>query len=403
MKSDLEKLIQAMKQIRLPDDEKQRIRGNLLVFMKNSQTQPQPAQAVSKTQTGFASFLAVFKNTMRAPATIAIVLVLGFGGALSAAAQGTLPGDTLYPIKTGFNEQIRAALAFSPNAKAAVHALLAQKRLEEAEKLASQSRLDASVRSELEKNFTEHADHVSQGITRLKESGDEDGAAEVSSNFEAALQAHETILSELNAKVKEQGERGREDSHELEGILNNVQARFRSATAAREKSETDLGGSSQTDVKAAAEGKMTAAQNKISTVKGFFEQFKSKLNAASQAAVEARITDATDVFAQGQAKLSAGEYGAAFILFQRAQRLAQNTKLLITASIDLQFELKDSSEGREGSDSQKPPGSQEDSQNHDAAHPELNDDHATSSTSTPTTTLDIEHRSGEELKLKIGE
>jgi len=92
---------------------------------------------------------------MRAVAGIVLVLIVGGGTAY--AAEGALPGQPLYAVKINVNEPVEVALATTPQAKVAVETQLAQRRVAEAEALASQGSLDATTSDELEHNFDEHA------------------------------------------------------------------------------------------------------------------------------------------------------------------------------------------------------------------------------------------------------
>ena len=62
-------------------------------------------------------------------AIIILVLVVG-GGTTVYASQGSLPDDTLYPVKIGV-ESLQLTLTRSPEAKASLHLRLAQRRLDE--------------------------------------------------------------------------------------------------------------------------------------------------------------------------------------------------------------------------------------------------------------------------------
>jgi len=81
-------------------------------------------------------------------AALGVFAVLGFG--TSYAAEGALPKDLLYPVKVSINEKVRGFVAVSPRAQAAWASRKVERRLEEAEELASQGKLDANVKMELE-------------------------------------------------------------------------------------------------------------------------------------------------------------------------------------------------------------------------------------------------------------
>ena len=85
------------------------------------------------------------------------VLVVFVGSSTAYAAQGTLPGDLLYPVKIHITEPVEVALAKTPEARANVEAGLAKRRVAEAQQLEADGRLDIVVSEEIEKNFDKHA------------------------------------------------------------------------------------------------------------------------------------------------------------------------------------------------------------------------------------------------------
>jgi len=77
---------------------------------------------------------------------ILLVIALLVTGGASVAAESSLPGDVLYPVKINVTENVKSMLALSDESEAKLHSELAAKRIEEAEALAAESRLDADVR-----------------------------------------------------------------------------------------------------------------------------------------------------------------------------------------------------------------------------------------------------------------
>src|SRR3989338_9046963 len=86
-----------------------------------------------------------------------LVLFVFAGTGTVSAAQGALPGDLLYPVKVSINEKVEVALAPTPAAKAEVQVRLAERRVEEAQKLSSQGRLNKKTAKILSDDFDEHA------------------------------------------------------------------------------------------------------------------------------------------------------------------------------------------------------------------------------------------------------
>ena len=66
---------------------------------------------------------------------LGVIVLLFAGTSVSFAAERSLPGDALYPIKIGVNEKVRSYFAFSDRSKAKLEADFAAERLVEAEKI----------------------------------------------------------------------------------------------------------------------------------------------------------------------------------------------------------------------------------------------------------------------------
>ena len=104
---------------------------------------------------------------------IILAIILAVSAGVSFGAEQSLPGDALYPIKTGVNETVQGWFALSAEAEAEHQANLAIRRLGEAEELKADGRLDAEIKSELEAEFREHAkatDDSSLARTKIKSS-----------------------------------------------------------------------------------------------------------------------------------------------------------------------------------------------------------------------------------------
>jgi hypothetical protein len=87
---------------------------------------------------------------------LAALLIISTGTAY--AAEGSLPGAPLYPVKVHVMEPLAVALASGPAAKAQVHADLAVRRVQEAETLAAKGALTAQAAQEISDNYNVHAE-----------------------------------------------------------------------------------------------------------------------------------------------------------------------------------------------------------------------------------------------------
>lgn len=274
---------------------------------------------------------------------IAIIIALMLGGGTSFAAENALPGDVLYPIKIHVNENVQELVAVSDEAGAKVQAKLATRRLEEAEKLAVNGRLNAETSADLKARFEDHSEKSKEHHAKVKEGNNADAAANISSDTEVSLGTHEKLLEDIeDAKPEMKGF--------LEGILGGVQLHLKEAGDDRLDIEAKVFANGGSDAKAAAEGTLNAAQNKIDEVKKFIESRKDTLSASVQAEVGVHVKAADAAMAEGKAKIEAQAYADAFALFKKAAREAQTAQLFATTGSDLKIELKNHNESRPGSE-----------------------------------------------------
>ncbi len=119
------------------------------------------------------------------------------------AAQGALPGDALYPLKVDVIEKVQTTLAFSTEQKAQLEAVFALKRLDEAETLAKENRLDAKLSSEISVRFDEQSNNFNRDISSMKKDSNDKTALKINTDFNASIQSRQQILSTLKNHLNE--------------------------------------------------------------------------------------------------------------------------------------------------------------------------------------------------------
>jgi hypothetical protein len=88
---------------------------------------------------------------------LVILLAIMIGGGTTLAAQSSVPGDILYSVKIGVNENIREALTISADSEAKLQANLLEERLEEAQKLQAKGQFTAETESTVVANISAQA------------------------------------------------------------------------------------------------------------------------------------------------------------------------------------------------------------------------------------------------------
>lgn len=122
-----------------------------------------------------------------------IMIAVVVGGGTSFAAQGAVPGDFLYPVKTEVNESVRSAFAFGADAEARLQAKLIEERVEEAKELKAEGELKGEAAITLANKTKRNAEHAE---VALQES--------VKAETEATANKIIIALTEYNAVVENQ-------------------------------------------------------------------------------------------------------------------------------------------------------------------------------------------------------
>lgn len=338
MNDHFDKLFKALKQVRLEDAERDVLRQKLLTYIEDHSVRV----AVEERQIEQRSSTHLFLTFLTKPMPIILAIIIFLGGGMSVAAERALPGDILYPVKIGINERFQSVLALSADAQAKLELRLAERRLEDAEGLSVRAHLASETRAQLQENFDRHAEKVEARIAELENHGQAEEAADLSSNFEVSLKAHEKILARLEEDQPD-------DQSELEVLHRKVSASEQGASSLKSENEAKVTG--QPNVQSAAEGKMNAAQNKIDEVGAYLDRIKARPTAQATAEAEAKLAEAQKTFYEGKARLEAKAFGDAFTLFRSAAEQAQEAKLLVRAGLNLNLQLNLDDERKDGEDS----------------------------------------------------
>ncbi len=307
--------------------QKNTVKENILAYMK-----VHPVRNLEgirhKNQTTSKTFI-LFFTKKHMYATLATILVLLTGTGTAFAAENTVPGDSLYGIKVHVNEPVRGALAVSTEARANWEAKVAERRLDEASRLAAKGELKADVETNLEARFKAQAEKIKTRIEKLEASGKNEAAANLSARLESAIQIHQEILTKFHS---EDGT----TKDEIKPLLKELKTEVQKIHKIRTKLETDGQARVGVEVKVAAENRMNASLKHINGVRQYLEQ--KHLSTTSSAMV--KLEAALKVHAEGKSELEAGNYGKAFVIFGQAQGMAQEAKIMAHVGTELKIDAR---------------------------------------------------------------
>lgn len=227
MKNELPKLKKEAENIRLSAMEKAAMHAAIFELAKESVRPHKKAVPSPYLYTSIFSF--------RMSASFAAIVLLVFGSTTAYAAQGALPGEALYAVKTKINEPVASALAVSSEAKASYQADLAERRMEEAEALAATGRLNSESAKMLEAKLAVHTE-VAENIARELQEEDPEAAVEVAARLSSTLETHSAILAHLGQGSEDKDTK--ENSDNLAMYVRSKNATFASRTRSEEAQDS---------------------------------------------------------------------------------------------------------------------------------------------------------------------
>ena len=179
-----------------------------------------------------------FFRLLHSPAAYSLLIFLMLGGT-AYAAEGSLPRDFLYPVKTGVIEPIAVQLApLAGVEQDDAHIALVERRLDEAETLLDRKKLDGASVAVLSEKITESSSKVRKIASDAAKEGNISDALDASSDLETLLEGHKEVLSSaaddaaasstvldgLIDTVEEQGEQAEDASEDIEQQFEDAPA-----------------------------------------------------------------------------------------------------------------------------------------------------------------------------------
>ena len=290
---------------------------------------------VMRLKAGIASITSVFTSQhahlgyRSVAAALAAIMVAGVG--TSYAAETALPGDPLYAIKINVNEPVERAVTASSQSQAQWDVTLANRRLDEAEKLAAKGALTPQNVQIVQTQLDTETQDFNQAtvVTSATSTADVAAVADAQSDLEASLTAHAQILSEIASSTAS-------SSNDIAPIVATIRAHAARTRAARIADIAALDTDSTTSLQAVASGEMDAALSQLTGVRALMATMAST---SASTSVSVQIgTDASDTaqtITAGDQSLKRGRFKAALNAYQAAIRAAKEVQVNAQAQANL--------------------------------------------------------------------
>lgn len=314
--------------IKLRAFERRELREQLLSYMeyhpiveplvqKKATKQSAHTTAASKESIPSEAFTFVsFKNIyVRSVAGIfALFLVIG----VPLAAERSVPGDVLYPVKVSFNEEVREQLAFSGHEKIAWETERVERRIAEARLLAKEGKLTEEAGAAIGEEVRQHARAAQEELAALRlDDADEAAVAEVV--LQSALDIQSLVLDEQIAAEKKSASTTQATIEGLASALRDVLADVRAGSG------NERGPLSYESFVGKVEIETTRARELFTAIHGAASD-------EAQEEIERRLEDNERAFSKAQERRSEGEDDEAMTLLRT---VLSNTQKLIAFMTDI--------------------------------------------------------------------
>ncbi len=163
---------------------------------------PLPAAPVKSPWTMY-SFSAWIDRNRWSYAVIAVLIMSLAGSGVALAAESSLPGDLLYPVKVDVTEPLRIAIAPSAESKAQLAADFTDRRVQEGETLAAENKLDHAKQTELSDLIVAHTQVLNIALAAVA-SSDPQTAQKISIDFQARMNERARHLDALIGTTTEE-------------------------------------------------------------------------------------------------------------------------------------------------------------------------------------------------------
>ncbi len=266
-----------------------------------------------------------------------IIATLLTGGGTAYASQSSLPGDALYPVKL-MTEDVQMAAAWNAEKKVEVETKLANRRLEEVQKLQKKlKKKNGEIKSEVVEKAMERAEErlnkAESRIAEMEEGVLKDKALGAASHLEEALRDHEQLLSDLAGEVPDKAEqallaaqaKAALHAERALGVISRLEKRQELKNRIREKAKEEAGKIMGAEER--AEGKLGAIENKLEAAENYLENLKDQGKDVSN--YEAKLDEAKTKLDEAKKLLEEGKYLEAFQAANEVMKMFMQAKAVL--------------------------------------------------------------------------
>ncbi len=329
MNDQFKKYIEEAQKVSMSATEKQNI-WNFLETITDAPVAPQSTFTLIKSP--YIYFIARQKVLVL---TILALFIVTFG--TSFASEKSLPGDLLYPFKIKVTEKVAGFFATTPQARASHEAQIAINRVEEAEILGAEGRLDSSTQADLQDDFTAHVENIHALIITAPKGG----ADIVAQDLHNKLEIHKNILAE----IAKNGSTG--DSSDLNALAAHIELVINSKGTATADADPLISSGAEINASSSiwtifqfsavnedsARTRIDRNDRRISDLENILRS--GKAGEAATLKVKNQITLATNLQSEAKIKLNEGNFEEAFSIASKATEILGNSHKYLETQIQI--------------------------------------------------------------------
>ena len=249
-------------------------------------------EQVSQTSVWYTAFFTRLNQTTMP--VLGIMIAVLVGGTTTFAAQNSLPGDTLYPIKISVNENVRAAFAIGADAEADLQTELLEERVNEAKRLAAENKLEGTLALSVQSNIAAQADKAGKANDAVDESEQKESDARIL----AALNSYNRLTAD--GSILAIGDVQTESSVDSKMMYEGEESAAMDMDA-----QADVGVSTMIALEPIDVALLAAdVEKRVYTLRDVVERHKSEFDANVYTKLSTNLKDALSLVVQAQAESS---------------------------------------------------------------------------------------------------
>ncbi|MDP3057621.1 MAG: DUF5667 domain-containing protein [bacterium] len=290
---------------------------------KESVAQTGFAFGVSAIRSRISFALSIFSNRMLTGAVSLAAVFILVGSFAAGEAEGSLPGDRLYAVKT-FMEKAQLAFAFNDEKRVALNFELTEKRLDEFSAVASQKDENSSEVKTAADNLKNQLKVAAQELNSAKTNSSAETAVSVAKIADTKTTAYAKKLNEVKKELSSN------KNEQLNEVATNIEELNNSALAVL-ATNSKIGDLNTEEIAAKLKEKIVLAEVKIDETQkkvSLYEAEIKKSNLENKEAVESLalsvklITEARAVLGEAQLSFKAGNFSKTWDLLVKAGNIA---------------------------------------------------------------------------------